>query len=488
MRQLLLTIIAALGTYTASADVPAFININVDSPKIQTNTTANIEIPDRLVNSVRLISPAEDNSLKVPDASTGADEWIEIGEGTYKDILFSDLFGKQAQTLKVKFEQNVANPTIYRIPHVYENMDLTAFGDVLTYNPENATPMVFHIFNDSYAYFDEFDTGIYMNNGTDYTGEIRMLMQGTDLLDTNTVETLYRYLPEALCQYRDGNITLGATFMLNDRTWANILGLVYVTGTPYDTVFRGNNKGDFFVTLPDAQEYDPDADWEDVGMAKYTDTFTEWLYASDPVYDTWEVLLQQNTYDTTKYRLVNPYAGWTNTFSNVSYDKDNNYYMNFTVIDYDGYSLVGIPAFYTGLNVDGYGEFAVSNQAADIINTTDDFLSIYYYYPGSLGMLQDGVITYPAQCVIDMTYYQNFFGYFGAFDPYGNNFVSGNSKGNFRIEMPSSSGINAVESNIDTAPAEFYNLQGIRVYNPAPGQLLIQRRGADSKITIYNKY
>ncbi|MDE5632250.1 MAG: hypothetical protein K2I54_05510, partial [Muribaculaceae bacterium] len=47
------------------------------------------------------------------------------------------------------------------------------------------------------------------------------------------------------------------------------------------------------------------------------------------------------------------------------------------------------------------------------------------------------------------------------------------------IVMPGgSSGIGSVEVGDENAPVEYYNLQGIRVANPAPGQLIIRRQGA----------
>lgn len=415
------------------------------------------------------------------------DEWQQIGEGLYKDVLFSDYFGKTSQTLKVVFEQNVADPTVYRIPNVYETMDFSEYGSFLTYDASKATPMVFHIFNDRYAYFEEFDTGVFMNYpaaGDGYVGEVRMLMQGVDFLASNDIETIAAHLPECLCEVRDGNLTLGSTFAFNSYNWSNILGLVYVTGTSYDSLFKGNSKGDFLVTLPGAEVYDPEQDWTDYGIGLFTDTFTEWVDEANPVYDTWEVKIQSNKNNSTLYRLVNPYANYKITSDVLTYDNSNNYYMEFRIQDYDGYSLVGIPSFYTGLRHVEYGDFAVSNQAADAIKTTDDFLTLYYYYPGCLGTLEDGVITYPSHCIIEMEYYQNFFGYFGQFNEYGP-FVSGNSKGNFRLAMPGA-GIDSIDTDAN-ATAEYYNLQGVKVTSPSYGQLLIQKQGNKSKLIIFKK-
>ena len=419
-------------------------------------------------------------------------EWVDIGEGTYKEILFSDFYGQPQQTLKVRFEQNTDDPTLFRIPNLYQSMDFSDY-DGLTYNAANATPMVFHTFNDRYAYFDEFDTGVridYTTASGNYNGEVRMLMQGTDLLEQNDLETLIAYLPEALCRLKNGLITLDATFTLNNNSWSNILGLVYVTGTPFDPLFRGNNNGDFLITMPSVGDYDPDEDWEDIGMALYTDAFTEGLYpsGSKPQYHTYEVPMQRNKVYDEQYRLVNPYANWPGKIDGVTYDKNNNFYMNLVIEEYDGYSLVGIPSFLTGLTMDGHGYYAVSNQAADYAKDTIDMLTVYTYFPGCFGMMKDdGVIEYPSHCVIDMDYILNFFGYFGTMTEF-NTYYSANAGGNFKIVMPgfftpSESGVGMSVTEED-APVEYYNMQGLRVANPAPGEMVVRRQGSNSKLLI----
>ena len=476
MSKFILTSLFATFSLLAGAAGPA--------PQLHQNS-GNINLPEAVNPSFRIAPPETDSKRQAPEADG---EWTPIGEGTYTDILFSDLYGKEAQVLKVNFEQNASDPTLYRIPNVYENMDLSAYNGTLTYDATNATPMVFHVFDNMYAYFDEFDTGIFMTYQTStnyYDGEIHMLMQGVDLLEYNDIWTLIRYLPECLCTFRDGNITMDATFTLEGNTWSNILGLVWVTGTPYDVLFRGNSKSNFLVTLPEAKEYDPNEDWEDVGMAEYTDAFTEGLYSSNPVYGTWEVLLQKNMYEDGLYRLVNPYKDWKGNVQGVSYDDTSNYYMTLMIQDYDGFSLVGIPTFYTGLTRQGYGALAVSNQAADALkDAKGEFLTLYYNYPGCLGMMEDGVITYSSHCVIDMEYIQNFYAYYGAFS-WDAEFISANGKGNFKLVWPKENENAAVIGIESDQTPEYYNLQGVRIYNPAKGQILIEKRGNASKKIIF---
>lgn len=452
---------------------------------------SSISLPETAMGpegSLRAANTQEQPAIRKEAAVSS--NWQPAGQGTYTDILFSDLYGKQPQTFTVEFEQNVDDPSIYRIPEVYANMDFSDYPG-LQYVGSNTSPMVIHVYNDLYAYFEEFDTGVYSTYtaGTDdYHGEIRMLMQSTDLLAYNDMATLVAYLPESLCLVQNGNLTLEATFALEGKIWNNVLGLCFVTGTPYDKLFRGNQKGNFLISLPDAEEYDPDADWRDIGTALYTDTFTEGLYPGNPEYGTWEVKMQQNRYDGGLYRLVNPYEKWKSPSAAITYDKEHTYYMTIMMQQYEGFTLVGIPTFHTGIEIAGQGAYAVSNQAADVLKSSD-FLTLYYYYNGCLGYMEDeGVITYPSHCLIDYDMYLNFYGYCGAFS-YDNTFYSANSQGNFKLVMPGSNGgedgSGAAAIGADDAAPVYFNLQGLRIDSPAKGELLIEKQGDKTRKIIF---
>lgn len=57
--------------------------------------------------------------------STRADEdWQSIGTGTYREFIFSYLFGVDVQDLEVEIEQNTANPIEYRMVNPYENWEI----------------------------------------------------------------------------------------------------------------------------------------------------------------------------------------------------------------------------------------------------------------------------------------------------------------------------------------------------------------------------
>lgn len=457
--------------------------------KLNHGSESLVKFPESNTTTLRIDASASETTVRKAETRADDSQWKEIGEGYYKDVLFSQLFNKKAQTFKVRWEQNVDDPTVYRIPNLYENMDFSDYSGYLKYDAAKCEPMVIQTYYTNWAFFGEFDTGVYCtykDTNKDYTGEISMLMNGEYLLNFNSPETIIAFLPECMMQLSQGTFLMESYFLDDEgNRWNNLLGVSNVTYTSKDTVFIGNSGGDFALTMPGYSEYDENADWQDVGNCVFRDVFTEGLYPDTPRYGEWEVPVQRSKVDATYYRLVNPFKYWDNPFYNISYDEGRNYYMTLVIREYDGFSLVGIPEFRTGIEIDGYGAFSVGNQAADQVKTTTDFLGLYYAYPGCLGKMENLEITYESHCVIDMTFYQNFYGYAGMFD-WNGQFISVNGKGNFYIKMPDPAGIDSVISDGNlNSPIEYYNLQGVKVLNPEKGKPVIRRQGNSSKVVVF---
>jgi hypothetical protein len=58
------------------------------------------------------------------------------------------------------------------------------------------------------------------------------------------------------------------------------------------------------------------------------------------------------------------------------------------------------------------------------------------------------------------------------------------SNGKFYLALPSSyerqSGVSDIDTNDSDQPVEYFNLQGVHISNPTPGQLVIRRQGGVS--------
>ena len=416
--------------------------------------------------------------IVLPDNGGDDANWAPAGKGVYTDVIFSSLFnGIDPEQIEVEFERNTEDPTIYRILPPYANWSNPALTEYLTYDANRATPVIIHIVDDTYAWIEEFDTGIYLNyteGSQSIKGEITALQQAESFIINYGLEAALEYYPKLLCKYDEGNMTLDAYCTVMATTIYNVLFKVGPTSQ-----YRGNIFGDFLIKLPGSPEYNPNKGWTSKGNAAFCDGFTsvfsgvEQPTSAADVYQVLSVELQQNDADPTLYRLVNPYANWKNIYPGAaSYDEGRNYYMEIYVLPEYGVGCVG--NFYTGLTLEGYGPFGIYTDAGNSVAEKGiEFL--YNAYPEMLGTFTDGVLKYPATYryegkELDMMY--AWFGYML------NNptFYIVNEAAKFFVAFPDSK-VEAVEME-EAGEAEYFNLQGLRVENPAKGQILIRREGS----------
>lgn len=221
--------------------------------------------------------------------------------------------------------------------------------------------------------------------------------------------------------------------------------------------------------------FDEPEKWEPLGQVKYTDDIVGPLWnfeatETDPnkagEVTTYDVPLERNIENPSVYRLVNPYnaPGWKYTSFNT-HVKDN--CKHFMVIDATDPQAVMVPTGYTGFNLSGIGYMMLAS-----VNYLDNTLTEYN------GKLENGVITFPAEAFIQV--YSQLLN--DSKDALRN--LPGNFSGLFKVDL-NTSGISDVTISVnDNAPVEYFNLQGVRVANPAAGELVIKRQGDKVSKTV----
>ena len=243
---------------------------------------------------------------------------------------------------------------------------------------------------------------------------------------------------------------------------------------------RANTDGDFLVKLPGAGPLDVNEGWTPVGKAAYTDAFTyifsdvsDCSVSKSELFQTWDVEIQMNNENHSLFRLVNPYKGWKNVYSDVaSYDSGHNYYIYIYTLPEEKKAAIGV--FYTGLSLAGYGKFGVySDLGAAVMES--GIAQAYETYPSLFGDFEGDAITIPAELWLAGTPLGSFYGWFG-FLSTNPTFYYLNEKGNFKIAFPFSGVDSIVSDSTDTEPI-YFNLQGIRLDSPAKGQIAIQKTG-----------
>lgn len=241
-------------------------------------------------------------------------------------------------------------------------------------------------------------------------------------------------------------------------------GLVSVLVAGYDATGRrvAQTNGVYIQHANDADQ------WKDLGEGTFTEDLIGMMYVEDSQVPnpqpwgatTYKVNVQENKSTKGLYRIVNPYkSAWPHVAKN-KHESDHNYYLT---IDATNPEQVYIPYSFVGFD-------AGEDLGCDYIISVNDFDS----KPDAKlwGKLNDGVITLPEESVYDFTVADS--------TPYTT------CDGQFKLVLPAGSGIEGVMTDGDAdAPVEYFNLQGQRILNPAAGQLVIRRQGAEvSKIVI----
>lgn len=261
--------------------------------------------------------------------------------------------------------------------------------------------------------------------------------------------------PLALDNYQDGDLM---TFGYYGVVYETMSGdLVYDS---FDDLVEYADMG-WLIRMGDL----PAADWEVAGTATLFDGgfFTPLprfgIGFTIPV----EVVIEKSTQTDGLYRLVNPW----NSFFGKEYDS----YLEFDISDPE---CVIIPTQATGHVDEEYGASYVQNfvgmYIAQGLGKEDAYAAI------TPGKEDSHICTYDAKNQVVRMPVNAMFTTF-ANDEYFWNVGKDNGAADSYIVMPGgSSSVSAVVVD-EEMPVEYYNLQGIRIENPAAGQLVIRRQG-----------
>ncbi len=217
---------------------------------------------------------------------------------------------------------------------------------------------------------------------------------------------------------------------------------------------------------------DPDG-WTDCGDAEFTDGILQDLISNIPSQTT-RCMLQQSKAEPTRYRLVDPYSGLDEYAALNAKHKDHHHYI---YINAGTPECIYIEESPIGMESGQYGLMRVNSYV-------NYFLCVGYdieecIETGMGAVIEDGVMTFPEDALqFSMLNYDD------------GDWYSVNTKQETRIVLPEGFDITssvanvAVDNNID-APAEYYDLQGVKISNPQSGKLYIKRQGSTvSKLIV----
>ncbi len=211
---------------------------------------------------------------------------------------------------------------------------------------------------------------------------------------------------------------------------------------------------------------DESANWKSIGKGKYTDGIMPDMY-NKFTSQTATVDIEENIAKPGYFRVVNPYSSMTagTTVSNQHSISGHNHYIYVNATNPD---QVYIEASPLGIDL-GYGDVVIYSYVAYFLDYGYTAEQIAASLPTYFGTFADNAITFNTAGTLlagevdykDLTWYG----------------VNGDT--NFKIELPADyNGVNdVIVDNTSNSAVEYFNLQGVRVNNPAKGQLVIKRQG-----------
>lgn len=209
---------------------------------------------------------------------------------------------------------------------------------------------------------------------------------------------------------------------------------------------------------------DEDSDnWTAIGQCDYTDVFLTAIGYTNSLLaepQTYKVDVERNKTNPSLVRIVDPYVNHPYFQKKSTKLKLSSHgHHHYIYLDYSDPDFVMIPESPMGADL-GYG-MVCANSPASWYYPEHSKEEIRKYY--GVATYKDGTITLPNNALFTSeTRSEHNALYRNAFEG--------------KLVL-TSAGVDGIEADGTEAPAEYYNLQGIRVANPQAGQLLIRRQG-----------
>lgn len=217
---------------------------------------------------------------------------------------------------------------------------------------------------------------------------------------------------------------------------------------------------------------DEEGKWESLGESEIATDLMEGVFGLAP--NETKVEVQQNIANPSIYRAVNSYDARFPYNDPGEYDTEYNHYLVFDATDPECV-ILGIAE----LGIDWKGAaFIGGSLAAYYINGGNSFEEVKE--AGMGGTLVDGQITFPTKSLF--IYCDNW----EKFSATNGTLYYGNISGNMCLTIPSSD-VTGIEDIVteDNNGAVYYNLQGVRVDNPAKGSVVIRAtNGTAQKLIV----
>lgn len=387
-------------------------------------------------------------TITLPDAVIPQTNWVSLGTGKYTDDIIYPLLGiLEFNSMDVEIMQDADDPTHYCIPDPYADCFPT-----LTHTGRGL--FEFYVIDDEYAYFMEFNTGVKLN------AECVSVMNVRDLILNHGHRAVYDKYPDSMLKYENGVITAADVF---EGTYP----VIFTLDGSY--LYNSNPHGRFRIEFPDAVQEDPYS-WESTGYITFTDDFLASFFPG-ALPACMDVVLERDTDNPSHYRIVNPYLHW----QHEDYRHVAPGLIEFYIVD-DAFAY--FPKIVTGVRHDGE-ILEVSHKVMDFLNSGMALEDAIAVYPGAFAKIENGELRASSSFDCDGDSLPVFhIAHNDAVTPV-------NQSESFSLKLPEDipSSVSTISGD-STLPAVYYNLQGVRVDNPASGLYIRVSGNRAEKVVI----
>lgn len=216
---------------------------------------------------------------------------------------------------------------------------------------------------------------------------------------------------------------------------------------------------------------DDAASWQDLGTARYTDDILNSVYKNYAT-DEYDVAIQVSSSKPGYYRVVNPYTDNYPLKAKNYHEGNHKHFMYIDASDPDRVvietSAIGVDLGYGAMHVSSLGhlyrEDGYTDEQIDAMATAEGEDKVDAW--GKLDK-ETKTITFPVDALRTQEFGDN-----------GTMYIA-NQNGKFKLVLSELEGVSSISADSDAeTPTVYYNLQGVRVDNPAAGQLVIRKQGA----------
>lgn len=439
--------------YTLIAVAAAALTATAASPSLVNNLTVASELNGKYVPALNHID-REYNPDAVVEAPEGT--WNVIGEGSvaegFLEDINSEISADPGMTWAVTIEQLAEDHNWYRTVVYNENspmMDITGEPDA------------------DYFYFNVADPDKVFSTPF-YIGA------GTYVVFQNCEESgLYEMLknPDGLAadpsygKYENGLITFPAySFWVLDEENSRFLGV--------------DTQGAFSIALPGTTI---PSMWIDLGTSTWSDGIMAPMFGSYeenedgsvtavPVEST--IMVQVSSKDDYVFRLVQPWNAWFEGY----FDDTKNLIVDMTYV-YEGNRVGAVDQQSTGVVDSDMGLCYVISKSINYSNGLAGFVADTARYPKyNISFDEETRLLYfPPNCM---------YFYFPSYNAQGLYNWGDEGAAASSVVIPENSGLQNVVAESSNGAPEFYNLQGIRVTNPANGIYIVRTGNKVTKTYI----